>query len=116
MKISISESEYRFMSILWESEPIKSVDLSRICLDQLGWKKSTTYTVIKKLVDKGVIENKDTIVKSLVTKEMVDRNQGEEYLNKAFKGDITAMFASFLKDRRLTNEEIERIKNLIEEE
>lgn len=114
--VAINESEYRFMSILWEMEPIKSIELSKICFDKLGWKKSTTYTVIKNLTEKGAVVNEHTIVRSVISKEMIDRTQGEEYLNKAFHGDLSLMFASFLKDRTLSEKEIERIKKLIEGE
>lgn len=111
----IFESEYRFLSILWEHEPVASPELVKLCNEQLGWKKSTTYTVIKKLTEKGIVRNEKTIVTSLVKKEDVDREAGEELLNRTCKGNIPAFFATFLKDRKLTREEVERIKKLIEE-
>lgn len=111
----ICESEYRFMSILWEQEPISSPELVKLCFDSLGWKKSTTYTVIKRLSEKGCVKNEKTIVKSLVTKEAVDRRAGEDLLEKSTKGDVPAFFAAFLKDRKLSKEDAERLKKLIDD-
>ena len=67
----VYEGEYRFLNILWENEPISSPKLVQLCNERLGWKKSTTYTVIKKLIDKGIVKNENTIVSALVTKEEV---------------------------------------------
>ena len=64
----VYEGEYRFLNILWENEPISSPKLVQLCNERLGWKKSTTYTVIKKLIDKGIVKNENTIVSALVTK------------------------------------------------
>jgi len=73
----IFESEYRFLCILWENEPIASPQLVKLCNEELGWKKSTTYTVIKKLSDKRIVKNENTIVSSLVDKTEVDRQESE---------------------------------------
>ena len=115
MDYKISDSEYRFMQELWKAEPVKSSELVVICREQLGWKKSTTYTVIKNLTNKGVVVNDNTIVSSMVAKEEVVKQESEEFLNRAFDGDIPEMFAAFLKDRKLSSEEFERIKKIIEE-
>lgn len=111
----IFESEYRFLTILWEHEPITSPELVKLCHEELGWKKSTTYTVIKKLKEKGVVRSEKTIVESIVKKEEADRQAGDELLEKTCRGNIPAFFAAFLKDRKLTREEADRIKRLIEE-
>lgn len=111
----IFESEYRFLSILWENEPIASPKLVEMCNEQLGWKKSTTYTVIKKLIDKGYVSNENTIVSALVTKEEVDRQESEELLQRTSKGNVPAFFAAFLKDRKLSQEDVERIRQLIDD-
>lgn len=111
----IFESEYRFLTILWEHEPITSPELVKLCHEELGWKKSTTYTVIKKLTEKGVVRSEKTIVESIVKKEEADRQAGDELLEKTCRGNIPAFFAAFLKDRKLTREEADRIKRLIEE-
>ena len=110
----ISEGEYRFLSILWEREPIASPELVKCCNEQLGWKKSTTYTVIKKLTDKGIVKSENTVVTSLITKEAVDKCQREELLQRTSKGNIPAFLAAFFKDRKLSKADIERIRQLIE--
>lgn len=111
----IFESEYRFLQILWEREPVSSRELVWLCGERLGWKKSTTYTVIRKLTEKGLVKSEHTIVESLVKKEEADKQAGEELLERTCKGDIPEFFAAFLKDRRLTAAEAARIRKLIEE-
>ncbi|MCM1302836.1 MAG: BlaI/MecI/CopY family transcriptional regulator [Lachnospiraceae bacterium] len=111
----IYEGEYRFLSILWENEPIASPKLVQLCNEQLGWKKSTTYTVIKKLIDKGIVKNENTIVSALVTKEEVDRQDSEELLQRTSKGNIPAFFAAFLKDRKLSREDADKIRQMIDQ-
>lgn len=111
----IYEGEYRFLNILWENEPIASPKLVQLCNERLGWKKSTTYTVIKKLIDKGVVRNDNTIVSALVSKEEVDRQDSEELLQRTSKGNIPAFFATFLKDRKLSREDAERIRQIIDQ-
>lgn len=115
MKYKISESEFRFMNILWETEPVPSPKLVKECFGRLGWKKSTTYTVIKNLAEKGLVRNENTIVSALVSKELVIKQESENFLEKTFEGNIPSLFAAFLKDRRLTEEEAESIKKMIEE-
>lgn len=111
----ISEGEYRFLSILWEDEPIASPELVKHCNEQLGWKKSTTYTVIKKLIEKGIVKNENTIVTALVSKDEVDKWQSEELLQRTSKGNVPAFLAAFLKDRKLSAADIERIRRLIDQ-
>jgi len=111
----VFESEYRFLCILWEHEPVSSPELVKLCNQEFGWKKSTTYTVIKKLADKGIIRNENTIVESLVSKEEVDRQASDELLERTCQGNVPSFLAAFLKDRKLSKEEAERIKKMIED-
>lgn len=111
----VFESEYRFLSILWEAEPIVSPELVRLCNERLGWKKSTTYTVIKKLTDKGMVKSENTVVSSLVTKTEVDKWQSEELLQRTSKGNIPVFLAAFLKDRKLSKADIDSIRRIIDE-
>lgn len=111
----IFESEYRFLCILWENEPVESPVLVKLCNERLGWKKSTTYTVIKKLTEKGVVKSENTVVSALVKKEEVDRQEGEELLLRTTNGNVPAFLAAFLKDRKLSKEEAERLRRLIDE-
>ena len=111
----IFESEYRFLCILWEVEPIDSPTLVRLCNERLGWKKSTTYTVIKKLTEKGIVKSEKTVVEALISKEEADKQAGEELLERTCNGNVPAFLAAFLKDRKLTKKDIEKIKELIEQ-
>lgn len=115
MEYTIFESEYRFLSILWEREPISSPELVEVCREKLGWKKSTTYTVIKKLKEKKLVESKDTVVTALVAREQIIRQESNVFLEKNFGGNIPDLFAAFLKDRKITKEEAEKLKKMIEE-
>ena len=111
----IYESEYRFLCILWEHEPVTSPKLVQLCNEQLGWKKSTTYTVIKKLTDKGMVKSENTVVSALVTKEEADRWESDELLQRTANGNVPAFLAAFLKDRKLSKAEVEHIRKLIDE-
>lgn len=109
----IFESEYRLCLILWEHEPIKSTNLAKLCAEQLGWSKTTTYTVIKRLQDKGVLKNENTIVSSLVTKEEVQQSEMKEMMEKRFNGSLPAFIAAFCKSQSLSQEEIDEINRII---
>lgn len=111
----VFESEYRFLCVIWEHEPVSSPRLVELCGEQLGWKKSTTYTVLRKLAEKGIVRNENTIVTSLVSKEQVDRQASDELLERTTGGNVPEFLAAFLKDRKLTSKEVARIKKLIEE-
>lgn len=111
----IFESEYQFLSILWEHEPVKSPVLVKLCSERLGWKKSTTYTVIRKLSEKGIVKNENTIVVSLVSKEEVDRQATDELLERTASGNVPAFLAAFLKDRKLTKSDVTKIRKIINE-
>lgn len=110
----IFESEYRFCLILWEHEPIKSSELVNLCQQQLGWKPTTTYTVIKRLSERGVLINEDTIVSSLVTKEEVQAMEINELVDKTFEGSLPAFVATFTKHQKLSVEEIDAIQQMID--
>ena len=111
----LSDAEYRFMEEIWAVEPIKSSALVKICEDKFGWKKSTTYTVIKNLINKEVLINEDTFVRSLATREEIAKAEGKEIADKAFNGSVLDMFATFIKDRKLTKEEYMKLDKLINE-
>lgn len=110
----IFESEYRFCLILWENEPIKSSDLVSLCKEQLGWKPTTTYTVIKRLSQRGVLMNENTVVTSLVSKEEVQAAEIDEMVEKTFEGSLPAFIAAFAKNRTLSEEEILAVQKMID--
>ena len=110
----IFESEYRFCKILWENEPIKSGDLARLCAEQLVWKTTTTYTVIKRLSDRGVIKNEHTVVSSLVSRQEAEAAEIEELIEKRFDSSVPGFLAAFTKNRRLNAKEIAELQQMID--
>ena len=110
----IFESEYRFCLILWEHEPVKSSELARLCKEKLGWSKTTTYTVIKRLSDRGVLKNENTIVTSLISKEEAQLSELDELVEKKFEGSLPAFIAAFARRQELSDAEIEEIRRIIE--
>lgn len=110
----VFESEYRFCLILWEHEPIKSSELVNICKEQLGWKPTTTYTVIKRLSERGVLKNENTIVTSLVSKDAIQAAEIDEMVEKTFEGSLPAFVAAFTKHRKLSVKEIDEIQQMID--
>lgn len=110
----VYESEYRFCLILWENEPIKSKDLVRLCQEKLGWKSTTTYTVIKRLAERGVLKNENTIVSSLVSKDEVQASEIDELVEKKFEGSLPAFVAAFTKSQKLSKAEIDEVQAMID--
>lgn len=110
----VFESEYRFCLILWENEPIKSTDLAKICEKELGWKKATTYTVIKRLSERGVLKNENAVVTSIVSKEEIQQAQMDELLEKTFEGSMPAFIAAFAKRQKLSDDEIRKLQDMID--
>ena len=113
--LKLFDAEYKLMDIIWELEPINSTELTRICQKKLGWKKSTTYTMIRKLSERGIIQNRDATVTALVKREQVQKYQSEALVEKAFDGSLPAFLAAFLQDKKLSAQEAERIRKMIEE-
>ena len=111
----VFESEYRFCLILWENEPIKSTELAKLCEAELGWKKATTYTVIKRLTERGVIKSENAVIKSLVTKEEVQTAEVEEVVEKTFAGSIPQFLAAFTRSKKLSKKEIDEIQKMIDD-
>lgn len=111
----VFESEYRFCLILWEHEPVKSSELVKLCEERLGWKKATTYTVIKRLSERGVIKSEDAVVTSLVSKEEIQASEIDELVEKTFEGSLPAFVAAFAKHKKLSEKEAEYLRRMIEE-
>ena len=110
----IFESEYRFCLILWEQEPVRSARLAELCRERLGWSKTTTYTVIKRLSDRGVLKNENAVVTALVSKEQVQCSELDELMEKKFEGSLPAFIAAFGRRQALSEEEIAEIRRIIE--
>ena len=111
----IFESEYRFCLILWECEPIKSTELAKLCKERLGWSKTTTYTVIKRLSDRGVLKNENTVVTSLISKEEAQLSELDELMEKKFEGSLPAFIAAFARRQSLSDEDIQELERIIGE-
>ena len=111
----IFESEYRFCLILWENEPIRSTELAKLCKERLGWSKTTTYTVIKRLSDRGVLKNEDTVVTSLISKEEAQLSELDELMEKKFEVSLPAFIAAFARRQALSDEDIRELERIIGE-
>ena len=109
----IFESEYRFCLILWEHAPVNSTKLVQLCKEQLGWSKATTYTVIRRLAERGVLKNENAIVSAIITKEQAQASRLEEMVEETFEGSLPAFIAAFSRSKKLTKQEVEQLKTLI---
>lgn len=111
----VFESEYRFCLILWEHEPVRSSELVALCREHLGWKPTTTYTVIKRLSERGVLVNENSVVRSLVSKDEVQAAEIDELVEKKFGGSLPAFIAAFTRHRRLSGAELDEMQRMIDE-
>ncbi len=111
----VFESEYRFCLILWENEPIKSSELVALCSEKLGWKPTTTYTVIKRLCERGIVKNENTVVSSLVSKDEVQAAEIDELVEKKFSGSFPSFIAAFTKRGGISEKEIDEVQAMIDE-
>jgi len=110
----IFEKEYKFCLILWEHEPIRSGDLAKLCEEQLGWKTTTTYTVIKRLSERGVVKNENMIVTSLVSKDEVQASEIDEFVEEKFEGSLPAFFAAFTKRQKISEKDLDELQAMID--
>ena len=113
--LKLCESDYRFMTVIWDNEPVASGQLVEMCRQQLGWKKATTYTTLKKLSEKGFAQNVDTIVTSLVPREDVQAYASEHFVEHTFRGSLPQFLVSFLGEKTISEEEAEELKRLIDQ-
>lgn len=100
--------------ILWENEPINSTKLAKLCNEKLGWSRTTTYTVIRRLSDRGIVKNENAIVTSLVSKDEVQAAEIDELVEKTFGGSMPAFIAAFTKRKKLSGEEVEQIRRMLD--
>ena len=110
----IFESEYRFCLILWEHEPVPSGKLVELCKENLGWSKATPYTVIRRLSERGVLKNENTIVSSLISKEEAQKSRLEAMVEETFEGSMPAFIAAFSKSKKLSRQEVDQLQALID--
>lgn len=112
MKLGLIES--RFADIIWENEPVASGKLVKLCAEELEWKKPTTYTVLRRLCDRGIFRNEGGVVSSIVSKEEYYAIQSEDFVNETFSGSLPAFLTAFTSRQKLSEEEIKELQDLIE--
>ena len=110
----IFESEYRFCLILWEHEPVNSTRLVELCKEQLGWSKATTYTVIRRLAERGVVKNEHPVVTSLISKEQAQQAQLEEMVERTFEGSLPSFIAAFSRSKKLSAAQVAQLRDMID--
>lgn len=114
MEYRLGTMEYRFMNIIWENEPVSSTRLVQLCMEQFDWKKSTTYTMLKRLQEKGFVENSSSIVNSLIDQAEVMARESEIFVSETFKGSLPSFITAFLGGKTISEEEAEELKKLID--
>ena len=112
--LRLAEGEYRFACIVWDNEPLPSGKLVELCREELGWKKSTTYTVLKKLCDKGIFRNQEGRITSLISRQDFYAAQSARFVEDTFEGSLPAFLAAFTSRKSLSREEIAEIRNMID--
>ena len=113
--LKISEGEYRLACIVWDHEPLPSGRLVELAGEQLGWKKSTTYTVLKKLVERGILKNENATVTALVPREDILRAESQDVVKRTFGGSLPSFLTSFMSGRTLSDAEADELKALIDQ-
>lgn len=114
-ELKLGVIETRFAELIWKNEPISSGELVKICESELNWKKSTTYTVLKKLCDRGIFQNEQGCVTSLITADEFYALQSEQFVEETFEGSLPRFLAAFSRRKKLNAEEIEELQRLIDE-
>ena len=111
----LSQSEEKFAELIWQNEPISSGDLVKLCEKELAWKKSTTYTVLKILCEKGIFQNQNAVVTSLIKKEEFNARQSRRFVEDTFGGSLPKFLTAFIGGKKLSNRQAEELKKLIDE-
>ncbi|MEA4875421.1 BlaI/MecI/CopY family transcriptional regulator [Anaerorhabdus sp.] len=107
-------TEIKFMSLIWDNEPISSGKLVTLCAEKFGWKKSTTYTFLKRLQERGVVTNIDATVTALVKREAIQRIESKDVMETSFEGSLPKFVTAFLSDKKLSKKEIDELKELLD--
>jgi BlaI family penicillinase repressor len=110
--VKLCDSDYRFMCVVWEHAPINSGELVKLCQEQLGWKKSTTYTVVRKMCEKGYIANEDATVSVLIPKEQVQAEESRYFVDRTFDGSLPGFITAFLGGKKISKKEAKMLKKM----
>ena len=113
--LRLADGEYRFACIVWDHEPLPSGKLVELCQQELGWKKSTTYTVLKKLVERGVLRNENAVVTAAVPKEDILREESRAVVNRAFEGSLPSFLTHFMGGKTISDAEADELKAIIDQ-
>lgn len=113
-QLKLCESDYRFMTVLWDSAPVESGQLVKLCAERLGWKKPTTYTVLRKMCERGLARNDNSLVTVLVEREQVQRYESRRFIDNTFGGSLPGFIASFLGGRQISDAEAAELKAIID--
>lgn len=113
MEIGLGTIETKFANIIWENEPVASSKLVKLCADSFGWKKSTTYTVLSRLCNKGLFKNENGTVVSLVSATEFHSKQSKQFVDDSFGGSLPAFLAAFMNGKRISEKEVQEIENMI---
>ena len=111
----IFDSEYRFCNVVWEHQPVRTGELVKLCEERLDWKKSTVFTVLRRLCERGVMQNENSVVTARYTRQQVQHAESEEFLQRTFDGSLPQFIAAFAAGGRLTAEEIAALQKMINE-
>lgn len=110
----LADLESKFADMIWQKEPITSPELVKLCEKNFGWKKSTTYTVLKKLCERGIFQNENTVVTSLISKDEFNGYKSRKFIEDSFGGSIPKFLTAFMGGKKLSAKQAEEIKNLID--
>jgi len=111
----LAESEKKFAELIWQNEPIGSGELVKLCEKEMNWKKSTTYTVLKKLCEKGIFQNKDAVVTSLISSDEYYSRQSVRFVEDTFGGSLPKFLTAFISGKKISRQQVEELKRLIDE-
>ena len=111
----LCESDYRFLSLIWDHEPVNSTELVRLAAEELGWKKSTVYTMVKKLAEKDLVANENATVRSLVPREEIQMQESRSFVDQTFSGSLPGFLVSFYGGKGISSEEAKELQKLIDE-
>ena len=111
----LCESDYRFLSLIWDHEPVNSTELVRLAAEELGWKKSTVYTIVKKLAEKDLVANENATVRSLVPREEIQMQESRSFVDQTFSGSLPGFLVSFYGGKGISPEEAKELQKLIDE-
>lgn len=110
----IHEGEYRFCLIMWENQPIKAVELAKLCQERLAWKRTTTYTIIKRLGERGILKLENGVVTALISREEAEAAEIETFVESKFGGSLPAFVAAFTKHQDMSEKDLDEVQRMID--